>query len=672
MFWSRRSRVRAARSKSERRLIETLESRQLLSAATEAALSPAAVNTVVDGYTPSEIRKAYGFDQITLGDGSVAADGRGQTIAIVDAYNDPNVAADLAVFNAQFGLPAANLKVVNQTGGSKLPTTDAGWAGEIALDVEWAHAIAPGASILLVEANSADTADLMQAVDYARHAAGVSVISMSWGGSEFFSWSFGTESESQLNYDPTFTTPSGHTGVTFIAAAGDTGSSNGVQWPASSPNVVAVGGTSLNTQDNAGTYISEGPWRGFRNGTSGGFSDVEPEPDYQQGAQQSGARSTPDVGYNGDPNTGFAVYDSLAYQGVSGWDVVGGTSAGAPQWAALVAIADQGRAAAGQGTLDGRTQTLPALYSVYSAPGTDGYATYTAEFHDIGDDGYGYTTGLGTPHAAAVVRTLMGSSDSNGSSNGDGSGGTGGTPAQPAQLPASPLSVAITSAASSVVEGTAGMVKLRVQNSTADLFSGPVTVTLYASADESVSASDTSIVTLSLPKMKMKAGAGKTVRLKFDYPTGLADGSYQLVAAANATDTNTADATAAAPIMLSAPSADLAVKLASPVTIDPQKAGSLTILVQNLGNTTASGALDLLLYGSADDALDAADTIVTTTANRRVKLRPGASLRVHVRYPATQGLATGAQFLIASLSSTAQPADGDSSNDAVAVAVAAG
>ena len=104
-----------------------------------------------------------------------------QTIAIVDAYNDPNIVSDLQVFDQQFGLSAASLKVVNQSGGSSMPTTDAGWAGEISLDVEWAHAMAPAAKILLVEANSASTTDLMSAVNYARNTAGVSVVSIELG-----------------------------------------------------------------------------------------------------------------------------------------------------------------------------------------------------------------------------------------------------------------------------------------------------------------------------------------------------------------------------------------------------------------------------------------------------------------------------------------------------------
>src|SRR5205085_4610189 len=145
--------------------------------------------------------------------------------------------------------------------------------------------------------------------------------------------------------------------------------------------------------DNSGAYAGESSW----SGTSGAFSLYEAQPGYQQlAAAGAGVRTTPDVTYDGDPNTGFAVYDSLPDQGFSGWEEVGGTSAGAPQWAALVAIANQGRALAGRATLDGPTQTLPDLYSVYSPPGTAAYSTtYASAFHDIGNDGYGYPTGLG-------------------------------------------------------------------------------------------------------------------------------------------------------------------------------------------------------------------------------------------------------------------------------------
>jgi hypothetical protein len=626
-----------------RPFVEPLESRTLFA--------------VVDGFSPAQIRKAYGFDQITLGDGTVPADGQGQTIAIVDAFNHPRIASDLNVFNAQFGLPPADLTVVNQRGGRNLPETDGGWAGEIALDVEWAHAIAPAADILLVEADSNSTDDLMTAVDYARRAPGVSAISLSWGGSEFFSWG-GEESSVQLDFDRTFTTPAGHQGVTFLVASGDSGRSGGVQWPASSPNVVSVGGTALQIQDNSGTYAGEGPWLGFRDGTSGGFSRVEPEPAFQQIAQQSGWRSTPDVGYNGDPETGFAVYSSVPYQGFSGWDVVGGTSAGAPQWAALVAIANQGRALAGRGTLDGPTQTLPALYSVYSDPGTSGYGAYTSSFNDIGNDGYGYTTGLGTPRAAAVVRTLI--------------GGAGATPVpQPAILPASPLAVTFTTLPEDGIEGEDASLKLRLTNATDSRFSGPVEITLYASTDGSVSADDTVVTTIALPQVALRPDASKTVKVRFTRPTGLADGDYNLVASIAATDTNTAPARAVtpSPLRLEAPRVDLSTTFASaePIHVDAGRAEGVSVTVRNLGNVAASGTLGVTLYASTDRALDAGDTLLAALPTRKLRLRSGHGVTLRARFRGPDG--AGSYFLIAAATPTVQPLDSNASND-VAVAQA--
>ena len=272
--------------------IESLEARQMMSAAVETVQYDSTVlaydsgGSTIQGYTPDQIRKAYNFDLAAFSSSSsTPANGAGQTIAIVDAYNDPNIAGDLKVFDAEFGLSAPpGFKVLNQTGGTALPSTDAGWAGEISLDVEWAHAMAPGANIDLIEANSSSITDLMAAVNTARNTSGVSVVSMSWGGSEFFSW-YGGESASQTNYDPIFTTPGGHQGVTFVASAGDSGSQSGVQWPASSPNVLSVGGTSLTTSDSSGTYSTESSW----NGTSSGYSQIESEPSYQSGVQNTTA-----------------------------------------------------------------------------------------------------------------------------------------------------------------------------------------------------------------------------------------------------------------------------------------------------------------------------------------------------------------------------------------------
>jgi subtilase family serine protease len=349
-------------------LLEPLESRQLLSSSATEIVSPSVIveaasksTTTVAGYSPAQIETAYGISSIKL-DG-VTGTGAGQTIALVDAYSDPNIASDLAVFDKQFSLAAPTSFVQESATGSttKLPAADAGWDSEISLDVEWAHAIAPKANIILVDAASDSMSSLMAAVKFARSISSVSVISMSWGGSEF---------AGETAYDSYFTTPSGHIGITFVAASGDYGAAGGADYPAASPNVLSVGGTTLSLTS-SGTISSETAWTD----SEGGVSAYEPTPSYQSGISTSG-RSTPDVSYNADPNTGFAVYDSVSYQGSSGWQVVGGTSAGTPQWSALIAIADQGRVKNGLSTLT-TTQTLDQLYGIYSNA-----TSYAADFND--------------------------------------------------------------------------------------------------------------------------------------------------------------------------------------------------------------------------------------------------------------------------------------------------
>ena len=176
------------------------------------------------GYSPQQIANAYGFSQVMFG--NVVGDGTGQTIAIIDAYNDPTIRSDLAGFDAAFNLAAPpSFNVLSQTGTTKLPTVDPAsgtgddWEGEEALDVEWAHALAPGASIILVEANNASPGNLFAAAKWARSATGVTVVSMSFGGGEI---------SSELQYDSDFTTPSGHPGVTFVASTGDSAARGGI------------------------------------------------------------------------------------------------------------------------------------------------------------------------------------------------------------------------------------------------------------------------------------------------------------------------------------------------------------------------------------------------------------------------------------------------------------
>jgi hypothetical protein len=319
--------------------------------------------------TPDLVRDAYGFDQISF-DG-VAGDGTGQTIAIVSAFDHPTIEADLAEFSQQFGLPAANFSEIELGAGQ----TDPGWALETALDVQWAHAIAPGASILLVEAASNSIGDMLDAVAVAASQPGVSAVSMSWGGPEFFG---------QWAFDDFFQ----KVGVTFVAASGDNGR---VNWPAVSPNVLAVGGTMLPLGGGAETAWS---------GSGGGLSRFYAAPDYQAGLGL-GRRATPDVAYNAAPRSGVAVFTSVGPEG-DGWYQVGGTSAGAPQWAALVAIANQGRALLGLPALDGASETLPALYGQSAENFND-----VTVGRDAGP-GFDLATGLGTPEAEQVVADLVG------------------------------------------------------------------------------------------------------------------------------------------------------------------------------------------------------------------------------------------------------------------------
>jgi subtilisin-like proprotein convertase family protein len=354
------------------------------------------------GLSPAQVRQAYGINQIAFQgtSGSVAGDGSGTTIAIVDAYDDPSIANDLSVFDSQYALPApasfikVGLSSTGTASTTRFPAADSGWAGEIELDVEWAHAVAPRASILLVEAASANDSDLLRAVNYARNYSGVVAVSMSWGESEY---------SGQTQYDNYFSTPAGHTGVTFFASAGDNGPPP--IWPSSSSHVVAVGGTTLNVTT-SGSYLSESGW----SSGGGGPSSIVSLPSYQNGlvvhdgtsVVSNTMRVLPDVSYVADPNTGVAVYGSYGW---GGWAQIGGTSAGAPQWAGLMAITDHGLALAGKGSLDGFSQTLPSLYHLSSQ-----------DFHDIttGNNGYGagpgfdMVTGLGSPVANRLVTDLAG------------------------------------------------------------------------------------------------------------------------------------------------------------------------------------------------------------------------------------------------------------------------
>ncbi|HTD49306.1 MAG TPA: S53 family peptidase, partial [Acidimicrobiia bacterium] len=323
------------------------------------------------GYTPAYLQSAYNAPSTT--------NGVGQTVAIVDAYDDPTAEADLAHYRAQFGLPACTtangcFRKVDQNGGTAYPSADAGWANEISLDLDMVSALCPNCHILLVEASSTFTSDLGTGVNEAV-TLGANVVSNSYGGSEFAGETF---------YDSYYH----HPGVAIVASGGDTGF--GVEYPAASPDVVAVGGTSLNQLTATGTRnATETAWAG----TGSGCSQYETKPTWQTDTGCT-TRMVTDVSAVGDPNTGVWVYDSADTGG--GWVVYGGTSAASPIIGAMYALAGNGSSTDPMGSypylqpgalndvVSGSNGTCDPAYFCNAGPGYDG------------------PSGLGTPNTAAA------------------------------------------------------------------------------------------------------------------------------------------------------------------------------------------------------------------------------------------------------------------------------
>jgi subtilase family serine protease len=314
------------------------------------------------GMTPAEIKKIY----------NLPTNGGHGTIVIVGAYDDTTIEADLATFSKTFNLPACT--VANgcfiKRAMSRTIKSNSGWSMETSLDVEWAHAIAPNAKILLVEATTQSGANLLKAVDYAANVKDASAISMSWGGGEF---------PEEVSLDSHFVSVSR---APFFASSGDAG--HGASWPASSPNVIGVGGTSITMQN--GTFQNEGAW----SGSGGGVSAYEKAPSFQTGisvAKAGGMRAVPDVAYDADPKSGFPIYIK------GSWHTVGGTSAGAPQWAAIAAI---GNSVSLAHLYADKQNSNNANYFRDITTGTNGACGFfcTARAH------YDYVTGLGSPQTS--------------------------------------------------------------------------------------------------------------------------------------------------------------------------------------------------------------------------------------------------------------------------------
>ena len=390
-------------------LCESLETRRLLSTGTtvpdlsQITAQPSIEMTPMAGsgtsaLPPQQVQSAYGINKISLS-GGIAGNGAGQTIAIVEAYNDPNIAADLAAFDKSYGLPAPPSFTVDNL-VPRRPMRDGPWRPHSTSS--GLTPSRPKANIVVVEASSASLSSLYNAVTAASKLSGVSVISMSWGTNEYYG---------EWSNENVFTTPAGHANETFIAASGDQGAWSGPTFPSVSPNVLAVGGTSLNV-GSGNTYGSETGWTYSTGGFSGldnGYWYSLAMPSYQAATLTAaglnyGIRTTPDVSFNA--GSGVAVYDSVSYSGQSGWFEVGGTSAAAPAWAGLVAITDQGLAHAGKSTLS-TNQLQTELYSLPS----NAFHDITTGFNGyFATPGYDLVTGLGTPVANVLVTDLLSAS----------------------------------------------------------------------------------------------------------------------------------------------------------------------------------------------------------------------------------------------------------------------
>jgi subtilase family serine protease len=375
-------------------------------------------------YTPQEIRTAY--------DIPTSLTGAGQTIVIVDAYGSPTVRQDLHIFDQAFGLPDPTLNIIYPGGKPTFNPNqhheEASWAAETSLDVQWSHAIAPGATIdLVIAANNAGNV-LNLAERYAvDHHLG-NVMSLSFGAPE--AAIAGRGNNLQLQQADAVYRSAQAAGISVFVSSGDFGASNygckactapNAQFPASDPLVTAVGGTNLFISD-AGAYQRETVWNdanpalcpfgctaGVFGATGGAPSEIFSAPSYQQALSGRSARTTSDVGYNASVYTAVMVYLGFLGGSNNAFYFFGGTSEGSPQWAAITALADQ---AAGHalGFLN------PALYAIGANA-----AEYAADFHDVtvGDNaffspgfpagtGYDLPTGLGTPDVAHLISSLTG------------------------------------------------------------------------------------------------------------------------------------------------------------------------------------------------------------------------------------------------------------------------
>ncbi|MFJ6086622.1 peptidase S8 [Streptomyces sp. NPDC092369] len=333
------------------------------------------------GYGPTDLRSAYGLTS------AATSNGAGETIAIVDAYNDPNAEADLATYRSYYGLSACTtangcFKKVSQTGSTtSLPASDTGWAEEISLDLDMASAVCPNCNILLVEATSATMANLGTAVNRAV-TLGAKYVSNSYGGSE---------SSSDTSYDSSYFN---HAGVAITVSAGDSG--YGAEYPAASKYVTSVGGTALAKATSTTRGWSETVWKtSSTEGTGSGCSAYDTKPTWQTDTGCT-RRTISDVSAVADPATGVSVYDS--YGITAGWYTFGGTSASSPIIAGVYALAGTPSTSSYPASFPYAKAGTSALNDVTS--GNNG--TCSTTYLCTAQSGYDGPTGLGTPEGVSA------------------------------------------------------------------------------------------------------------------------------------------------------------------------------------------------------------------------------------------------------------------------------
>lgn len=328
------------------------------------------------GLSPRELYDYYNFPS--------GYTGVGKTIAIVDAYNYPTAQADLRKFSIEFSLPEPNMQIYYPQG---IPEVNASWSLEAALDLQWSHAMAPCARIMLVLAADDSYENLFDAVDFAV-SNGADIVSMSWGAPEY---------SGEVEFESTFR----NRNAIFVASAGDVGGIT--EYPSASRYVISVGGTRLNF-NMIGNIVNESAW----SNSGGGPSQYIQMPSWQNRFGLSdltgGYRSTPDVAFDASPESGVSVYHTNPNTGTSNWVVVGGTSLAAPSWAGIIAS-----------VFRRYTTTAAVNTKLYNLAGGTGYTNENRCFHDIttgsagnyvATEGYDFITGLGSPDIGNIIDNL--------------------------------------------------------------------------------------------------------------------------------------------------------------------------------------------------------------------------------------------------------------------------